>query len=160
MSCPFCKTSFVTASGVVHHLERGACPEAPKLNRDTILRMVHHSDPHGLISNKMIEGPTETCVQYRVTSRAYNGTHWECYICHRGFNTPNALGQHLNSAVHQQKVYHCPNRKSCGKEFTTLAGLLGHLESESCGLMRFERVQQAQKRLIEAVVNRKTITYF
>lgn len=160
MSCPFCKANFVTASGVVHHLERGACPQAPQLDRETILRMVQRSDPHGLISNKMIEGPGETSVQYQVTSRAYNGTYWECYICHRSFNTSKALSQHLNSPVHQQKVYHCPNRNSCGKEFTTLAGLLGHLESESCGLMRFERVQQAQKRLIGAVMNCKTITNF
>lgn len=62
-------------------------------------------------------------------------------MCHRDFNTRRALDQHLNSPVHQQKIYHCPNRR-CGKEFVALAGMFGHLESESCSFMRFENVQK------------------
>ena len=159
LACPFCKTTFVTASGVIHHLESSACPKAPSLNRETILRMVQRSDPQGIIANKMIEGPQQTDVRYQVTSRAFNGTHWECYICHKRFNASSSLNMHLNSPAHQQKVYHCPNRKNCSKEFVTLAGLFNHLESESCGAMRFERVQQVQKTLIDAAMNRRVITY-
>ncbi|OOQ90548.1 zinc finger protein [Penicillium brasilianum] len=158
--CPFCKTAFVTASGLVHHIESGACPQAPVLDRATIIRMVQQSDPHGIITNKAIEAPEQTAVQYQATSRAYNGTYWECYICHKFFNTSQALNQHLNSPVHRQKMYHCPNKRSCGKEFVTLAALFNHLESESCGLMRFERVQNIQQGFIDAVINRRVITNF
>lgn len=83
--------------------------------------------------------PTGT---YTATDLAYNGHAWECYLCHRNFKTDHALTQHLGSPTHQQKVYRCPNRGRCGKEFVALAGLFNHLESESCAYMRFERVQQ------------------
>ena len=77
---------------------------------------------------------------YSATDAAWNGWEWECYLCHRGFGTVRALDQHLNSSVHRQKTYHCP-KPACGREFTALAGLFGHWESESCGFMRFEKVQ-------------------
>ncbi|KAJ5490362.1 Zinc finger C2H2 [Penicillium expansum] len=38
IACPFCRTGFVTVSGVSHHLESGSCPQAKGLNRDRI----HH----------------------------------------------------------------------------------------------------------------------
>lgn len=39
-------------------------------------------------------------------------------------------------------TFPCPNRK-CGKEFTTLAGTVNHLESEACGYAKFKQVQGA-----------------
>ncbi|KAJ6090377.1 zinc finger protein [Penicillium sp. IBT 16267x] len=157
--CPFCKTGFVTASGASHHVETGSCPEAPKMNRETVLRIIQAADRKGLIANKKIGWYKEEDVQYIVTNRAFNGNFWECYICHDEFNTSGALTQHLNSPVHKQKVYHCPDR-NCPKEFNTLAGLLSHLESESCGYMRFERVQQVQKSLNDVIMGRKQLTSF
>lgn len=41
----------------------------------------------------------------------------------------------------QQALYNCPNR-DCRKDFTTLAAVMNHLESESCGFIRFENVQR------------------
>jgi hypothetical protein len=38
----------------------------------------------------------------------------------------------------QQKLYHCPK---CRKEFVTLAAIINHFESESCGYTRFSNVQ-------------------
>ncbi|KAJ5160854.1 uncharacterized protein N7482_007858 [Penicillium canariense] len=158
--CPFCKAGFVTASGMAHHLETGSCPKAPKLNRETILKMARHSDQHGLITNKQIGWHDEGRVEYEATSAAWNGHHWECYLCHKQLKTVTSLNQHLNSPVHQQKVYHCPNRKNCGKEFVSLAALFNHLESESCKIMRFERVQQVQRQLTDAFLNRRLLRSF
>ena len=80
--------------------------------------MVRQSDPHGIITNKQLEWHKEEQGQYSATDRAYNGYGWECYLCHREFNSCNALNQHANSPVHQQKVYHCPNKRvMCGKQF-------------------------------------------
>jgi len=41
----------------------------------------------------------------------------------------------------RQALYHCPNRQ-CGKEFKALAAVINHLESETCGAMRFGTVQR------------------
>jgi len=105
--------------------------------------MIRERDPHGIITKKQIEWHQDDKVKYSATKRAFNGSYWECYLCHRNFNTVDALNTHLNSPAHKQKVYHCPSPKAkCGKEFVTLAGLFNHLESEACAFMRFEKVQQ------------------
>ncbi|KIX09294.1 uncharacterized protein Z518_00373 [Rhinocladiella mackenziei CBS 650.93] len=143
VSCPFCKANYTSASGLTHHLETGSCPRAPKLNRESIFHMVRERDPHGVITNKQIEWHKEENIKYSATSRAFNGSSWECYMCHKEFNAVNALNAHLNSSVHKQKVYRCPNMKGkCGKQFVSLAGLFNHLESEACAFMRFEKVQR------------------
>jgi len=49
----------------------------------------------------------------------------------------------------QQNLYHCPNR-GCGLDFKTLASTINHLESESCGFMRFEAVQRNMGDLISS----------
>lgn len=160
VSCPFCKNNFVSASGLSHHLETGSCPKASGMNRVTIHRALQQCDVNGLFTNKQIEWHQETHLHYQATDRAYNGYSWECYLCHRKFQLRSGLNQHINSPVHQQKVYHCPNRVRCKKEFVALAGLLNHLESESCEFMRFEKVQQTQKTLTDAIMGRKVITGF
>lgn len=52
------------------------------------------------------------------------------------------LDQHLKSPTHLREIYHCPNRARCGAQFKTLAGMFNHLESESCGFIRFDGVQR------------------
>ncbi|PGH08534.1 hypothetical protein GX51_01053 [Blastomyces parvus] len=144
VSCPFCQTKYTTASGVAHHLERGACPRAPKLNRESILSEIRTRDPHGVITNKQIAWHEEEAeVTYLATDRAWNGRAWECYLCHATFKGRNALNSHVNSAVHKQKVYHCPNAGAkCGRQYSTLGALFNHLESESCSFIRFDNVQR------------------
>jgi hypothetical protein len=71
----------------------------------------------------------------------YNRSCYECYLCHKGFEQLESLNQHLNSPVHKEKAYHCPGR-ACGGEFSALAALFNHLESESCGTVRFDAVQR------------------
>ncbi|KAK1961225.1 hypothetical protein LY78DRAFT_741036 [Colletotrichum sublineola] len=147
LDCPFCKKTCNTATGLVHHLEQGACPNAP-LDRDKLYQAVRQRDPKGLISKNLLGwhgSPT-----YRATERAYNPTAraYECYLCHRHFGALNSLDSHLNSTVHKQALYHCPNR-SCGREYKSLAGVINHLESESCEFMRFESVQRNVKTIVD-----------
>ncbi|KAI1174358.1 hypothetical protein F4777DRAFT_554212 [Nemania sp. FL0916] len=138
IGCPFCKTTFTTAAGLAHHLERGSCLYAPNLNRDKVYRLVRKIDPQGYVAKNLLGW--EGSVTYTASERSWNGYYYQCYFCHRNFNTLYSLNQHLASPVHQQKYYHCPN-PNCRKEFTTLAAVCNHLESESCGYMRFETVQ-------------------
>ncbi|KAJ5731802.1 uncharacterized protein N7483_006310 [Penicillium malachiteum] len=160
MKCPFCRTGFVTASGVSHHLETGSCPKALNLNRQIIAKMMRRLDTQGKITNKQIEWHEEENVEYTVTNRAYNGHNWECYLCHREFGTARALTQHLNSSTHAQKAYHCPNRHGCRKQFVSLAALFNHLESESCKYMRFEKVQSVHSQLTDSIMGNKRIAFF
>ena len=103
--------------------------------------MIRERDPHGVITKKQIEWVEQT-VKYSSTDQAWNGSSWECYLCHKTFGISGSLDLHLNSPAHKEKVYHCPNNAKCPKQFRALAGLFNHLESESCSFMRFEKVQQ------------------
>ncbi|KAL2128841.1 hypothetical protein VTI74DRAFT_8573 [Chaetomium olivicolor] len=140
VSCPFCPATYTTAAGMTHHLERGACPRAPHLNRDEIYRFVRSKDPNGVISKHSItwhkNAPT-----YSATEMAWNGCFYECYFCEREFSSLHGLNQHLNSPAHQETLYHCP-KPGCRTEFKTLGAIINHLESESCGVMCFETVQR------------------
>jgi hypothetical protein len=142
ITCPFCKRTFATATGVTHHLETGSCPNARSLNRDTILVEIRRRDPNHLITKKLLTY-NDSSSSIRVTSASYNYQRqcYECYLCHKGFGDLDALNKHVNSPAHKEKVYHCPSR-ACGKEFSVLAALFNHLESESCGTVRFDAVQR------------------
>lgn len=92
---------------------------------------------------KQIGWRSQDNAEYQVTQDAYHRGSWVCYLCQRNFATSQALNQHINSPAHQQDLYHCPNtNRVCNKEFSTLAALFNHLESESCGYIRFANVQQ------------------
>jgi hypothetical protein len=142
LSCPFCKRAFTTATGVTTHLESGSCPNATSLNHATILQEIRKRDPNHLITKKLLTYPTSTS-SITATAAAWNGYCYECYLCHRGFGSLTALNQHVNSPAHvsKDKVYHCPGR-GCPREFSRLASLFNHLESETCGAVKFESVQR------------------
>jgi hypothetical protein len=142
ITCPFCKRGFATATGVTHHLETGSCPNARSLNRDTILIEIRHRDPSHIITKKLLTNG-ESGSSFKVTSASYNHNRgcYECYLCHKGFSDLVGLNQHVNSPAHRDKVYHCPGR-ACSREFRALAALFNHLESETCGTVRFDAVQR------------------
>ncbi|KAI0482949.1 hypothetical protein GGR56DRAFT_686097 [Xylariaceae sp. FL0804] len=152
IQCPFCRAPFASATGLGHHLESGACPRAPGFDRDAVHKLVRSKDPGGLVTKKLLKGAggegSSGAPRYEATELAWNGQVYECYLCHRDFAKLESLNQHLASSAHEAVRYHCPNRAGCGREFTTLAGLMNHLESESCGYTRFENVQRGVKNII------------
>lgn len=144
VACPFCRDCYVTASGLAHHLETGSCSRAPQLNRESLHRIIRERDPHGIITHKQLTYSSSSWEVDWDMQDDYTGL-WECPLCSFETGTARSLEFHLNSPRHQRKVYHCPNGR-CPKEFSALAGLLNHLESESCQFMKFEKVQkQAQQ---------------
>lgn len=160
IACPFCHCAYATATGLTHHLESGSCSAARGLNRDELYRIVRARDTHGAFTKNLIGWHGDG--EYEVSDHSYNWARdaWECYLCHRLFGKRQSLNQHINSPARklvsslslsqphltrpadQQKLYHCPGR-SCTKEFTTLAAIVNHLESESCGCTRFATVQHS-----------------
>ncbi|KAI9901866.1 hypothetical protein N3K66_003683 [Trichothecium roseum] len=116
--------------------ECGSCD-----SRDKLYKLVRSKDPGNIITKKLIGWHDST--EYEANDLSYNpNRQGECYLCHRLFNFRRGLDQHLNSPAHQQSLYHCPNR-NCAKDFKTLAAIINHLESESCGCTRFETVQRS-----------------
>lgn len=73
------------------------------------------------------------------TTEAFNGTAYECDICHKAFHSLGGLNTHLDSAAHDDPEFECPK---CKITFTLVSGLVQHIESESCGLAPFNEVEQ------------------
>ncbi|KAF2433399.1 hypothetical protein EJ08DRAFT_668985 [Tothia fuscella] len=147
VACMFCKKQLATASGVAHHLEKNSCPMARNVNRKSIHQYMQEKDTAGLYTKKLLTWKDETSSQMNATIRTWNGSGYECYLCRREFSKLQGLNQHLGSPVHQQPIYHCP-KNTCCKEFRHLAGLFNHFESESCGYIRFEHVQNSVNGLL------------
>lgn len=149
VSCPFkgCGQHFVKASALILHLESGACPS--RVDRARIDKFVRQLDKHNLITKPSglvtwdgTRYDDTTSVTYTATSKCFNGSGYECYLCHREFQTLPALNQHLSSPKHQDEQYICP-LASCRVNFRTLSGFCQHVESQRCGVSRFRAVQNA-----------------
>ncbi|EKG11141.1 Zinc finger C2H2-type protein [Macrophomina phaseolina MS6] len=143
VECPFCGTCFTTASGVSHHLESSACPKARNLDRASIHRAIRQRDPNGVITERLLEWHENDRRTQWDPESAWTGRGYQCYLCSKLFNKARSLRQHIDSPAHQAPLYHCPNKNGrCGgKQFPTLAALFNHLESESCGFVKFNSVQ-------------------
>jgi len=151
LKCPFCKSDYATASAVTIHLESGTCTSG--LTRQKINELVRILDRGNVITRPMITMPGYDCVETLATFRAWNGYGYECYLCNRVFDALNSLNQHLKSPAHEESMYRCP-KTSCGKHFKLLSGLVQHVESESCGVMRFTQVQAQAQKGIQNMVGR------
>jgi len=72
-----------------------------------------------------------------VTELAFNGTAYECYLCHRTFRTLNALNSHVGSPAHDANEFECPK---CEREFKLISSLMQHIEREVCGIAKFNSI--------------------
>ncbi|TCD67479.1 hypothetical protein EIP91_012340 [Steccherinum ochraceum] len=142
-----CTGAFVSSSGLIAHCESGACPSG--VSRQAVDRLVVALDRNNVITNpaRLLAGPAGFYAPPLLTSswataKSWNGDAYECVVCHREFRSLNALNSHLQSPVHQERIYRCPTGKpgnGCGTEFKTLSGLVQHVESGVCGVKRFQR---------------------
>lgn len=130
---------------IAHHIESGACHN---ISRHQVTAAVHSLKiaPPISISHRLTQGPSTTVISCHATELAYNFyvNAYECYLCHRNFWTLLALNQHLGSAAHDQDEFKCPE---CKRRFTLVSGLIQHIESEVCGLARFQQVQDETHQL-------------
>jgi hypothetical protein len=119
------------------------------MNRHKLYKYIKSRDPASAIANQCLEWQGDKT--YSINPRlAWN--HWvkayECYLCHKLHSSLQGLRLHLESPKHQQKLYHCFNT-ACRREFTTLAALINHLESETCKIMRFQQVQKTISNIVD-----------
>ena len=135
------------------HFESGTCPSG--MTRDDVDRAIVRADRNRIITNpdRLICGPggyEAPTTQSWATDRSWNGTGYECFICHFTFRTLAGLNQHLQSAVHKQKIYRCP-KSDCRIEFKTLSALCQHVEHGSCGVRVFRQVRDVMDDLTRGV---------
>lgn len=136
----------VSRSALILHLESSGCKSGA--DRQTINRYVRQYDTKNIITNppRLLTVGTSD-VTYVASARAWNGSAYECYLCHAGFRTLTALNQHLASPRHQEKIYVCP-LNVCRQHFPTLSGLCQHIESECCSVAKFKIVQNTMDDLM------------
>lgn len=93
IQCVFCDRGFTTASGVVHHLELGACPRAAGLDRDTIFGFMKNADPLGYVTNVVDQ------VEPGVFPKDRNGTQvYACTVCKMEYPTSDEAMRHVAAA--------------------------------------------------------------
>ena len=145
IDCPMkgCGRSFVSKAALVLHLESGTC--ASGMTRAMVDKLAAKLDKGSVITNpaRMIGGssssyPKPVVTATWATERAWNGSAYECYLCHKEFVSLSALNTHLRSPAHGEKLYRCPKqRHGCGREYSTLSAFVQHVENGSCGVRRF-----------------------
>ena len=139
-----------TISAMTIHLESGTCVSG--ITRHMINDKIRAHDKNHLITQRLLTYPRANGQSGRVdtwaSEAAWNGRFYECYFCLKQFGSLQALNAHLKSPAHQQKLYHCPK---CATQFKLLSGLVQHVESESCGISRFQEVKTAMDRLTGAL---------
>lgn len=148
--CPAgCGSSFTSNTRLVLHLESGACSSG--VNRNAVNRVVRQLDTKHIITDpsRLITGGTSADdeVTCHATAASWNGSAFECYLCHKLYPSLGGLDQHLASPTHQKKLYICPG-PGCGTRFVSLGALCQHFESESCGVLKFRVVQATMDRLL------------
>jgi hypothetical protein len=103
--------------------------------------------------NNVITMPGYDKVEIIATELAWNGLAYECYLCEKEFSSLHGLNNHIKSPAHEQDLYHCP-KASCRKTYKVLSGLIQHMESESCGVMRFSQIQNRARNGVYCMVGR------
>lgn len=140
-----CTRSFVSAGALLQHFESDTCPS--RVTRAAVDYYIAQVDRGGIITDpsRLICWPDgritiPTTTQYWATIRSWNGSGYECYICHREFATLFRLNQHLSSGTHSENIYRCPSAfGGCNSQFNRLSALCQHVESGQCDVKRFKR---------------------
>ena len=80
-----------------HHLERSACRNAPRVNRQAIYQALTKRDRAHLITNRTLEWEG-----HLPGKKYFDGTEWfwECHLCPRQFADDVAFENHVKSPVH------------------------------------------------------------
>ena len=133
VKCVWCSKLFTNNAGLCLHLESGTCASS-SIDRQRINRWVQRMDKRRRLIKKArgLHADRQDCPEI-ATSTSWDGDWYRCRLCGKGFSSLRVLNRHLASPFHEQKIYHCPRERECQRIYTTLSGLVNHLEAESCG---------------------------
>ena len=129
--CKGCIQSFVSLSALILHLEFGYCRSG--VNLTTVNKYVRQLDTEHLITDQtlLVNVVAASPAKDGMKIKTWNGTAYECYLCHWLFRACYSLTQHLKSPRHLLKIYMCP-QGTCREHFSALSGLCQHIESGKC----------------------------
>ncbi|KAF8899325.1 hypothetical protein BD779DRAFT_76725 [Infundibulicybe gibba] len=132
------------------HLEAGTCRSG--IDRGTVNRIVQQYDQNHIITDpsRLLTGSGGVEYSYSATNAAWNGSKYECYLCHNTYRALSSLNQHLASPRHQDSIYVCP-LNTCRSRYSTLSGLCQHIESERCGVLKFRPVRRVMDNLVSGM---------
>ena len=139
-----CTRAFTTHADLIAHWESGTCPSG--VTRNAVNRAVVSADRGRVITDgrRLIQGPDggyapRAHAETWATQGSWNGSAFECVLCHKTFARLPHLNAHLQSPAHADKLYKCPTMfDGCGMQFRTLSGVVQHVENGSCGVRRFQ----------------------
>jgi len=141
-----CGKKFITISDAILRIENGYCPSG--LTGASLRRFFIRNDRGNIVTNpsRLIgydtSGTNSQSTRY-ATEQSRNVDGWyECVLCPKEFTSLRALNAHYSSSVHEARVFRCPNHGSgCAKHFSTLSGVIQHIEDGYCGARKSRHVQ-------------------
>lgn len=159
-----CFEMFVSPAAMFGHLEAGICVSGA--TRANVNAKIIELDRGRLIANpsRLLTNGT---ARWLVGPDMYDeyARRWVCYLCNKATATERQMQQHLDSPVHAQKLFRyvaklrltlngadsyrrCPDRQ-CGKQTTTLSGIMQHIESQRCKAyaMAMGFIQQLERKM-------------
>jgi hypothetical protein len=142
IGCPICKKKFTVPSAIALHIESGYCHNISRQQVTKAIQSLKIAAPISLshrIEYQSGSARTPRMISHTASDRAWNGHAYECYLCHRTFRTLASLNSHLASPVHDADEFGCPK---CKRRYKLVSGLIQHIESEICGIARFDEVQK------------------
>ncbi|EJD55315.1 hypothetical protein AURDEDRAFT_109689 [Auricularia subglabra TFB-10046 SS5] len=124
-----CGEKFISHSAMLLHLEQGRC--ASGTTRAEINRRIVQMDRGHIIVKPGVRrsAPPERWLVTDAMQDSYSLL-WHCYLCNKTTRTREQMQMHLDSAAHDEKLFRCPG--GCGKETSTLSGMMQHIESRAC----------------------------
>ncbi|KAJ7067493.1 hypothetical protein C8F01DRAFT_1019202 [Mycena amicta] len=143
--CPMhvsnCRQWFVDGPSLIAHIDSGCLPGMPREFLDRWVREYPRNRPAPpFVPAANDEEPdTGGAARHIATQEAFNGWKYECYLCHGTFRLLSALNNHLRqSPLHKEDRGFTCSGTVCTRSFPTLASLWAHVESETCGVVRFK----------------------
>ncbi|EKM52223.1 uncharacterized protein PHACADRAFT_260453 [Phanerochaete carnosa HHB-10118-sp] len=147
VQCPGrnCTRAFASHADLVLHWESGTCPSG--VTRQLVNDTAAKNDRYRLITDarRLIQGPDggytpRGSVTTWATQASWNGSAYECVLCHCTYPKLARLNEHLQSPVHDERMYKCPTAlEGCAAQFRTLSAVVQHIESGKCGVRKFQR---------------------
>ena len=124
-------------------MESGACKVT---RRDVDLAIIAYDRARVITdASRLIAGPDGALTKAPeasewATEDSWNGTRFECALCHKTYATLARLNQHLHSPAHADEIYKCPTAYGgCAQQFGTLSALVQHVEIATCGVSMFRQ---------------------
>ncbi|EKM52222.1 uncharacterized protein PHACADRAFT_260451 [Phanerochaete carnosa HHB-10118-sp] len=146
LRCPGnkCGRTFALPADLILHFESGTCRSG--VTRRAVDEAVIRYDSGRVITDpsRLLLGPDGEYTKLPdpvrwATRQSWNGSAFECVLCHRTFCLLPRLNQHLQSPAHADTIYRCPALfDGCGSHFGTLSALVQHVEIANCGVRRFK----------------------